>query len=248
MGVLVRRIARQETALANLRRRLEARLSRLNKRREQLRSDLRSIETEIELVGSGVGISPIGTTMPDEEAPSPRRRRRKRKSRKTPSLASELVGLVRGANGKPLTLKAITEELIRRDFPTSSKNFPKMVENRAYDLARKKVLRSLPDRAGFVLGKAAAKVGASRASSARRSVARRGGRTQVNSPTLRELVLSILKKEPRPLPVRDLAGKVLASGFKTQSSDFNNVVRVFLSKMKDEVQQAPEGGYRLKAS
>lgn len=241
MGVLVRRIAKQESQLANLRRRLEGRLSRLNKRREQLRSDLRSVETEIELVGGGVGAV---VSMPDEEVPAPQKRRRKRKSRKTPSLAAEVVGVVRGANGKPLTLKFITEELIRRDFPTSSKNFQKMVENRAYDLARKRILRSLPDRGGFVLGKAAGKLskGAAAMAAAKRP-ARKGPRTE--GPTLRELVLAILKKESRPLSVRDLSTKVLDAGFKTASADFNNVVRVFLSKMKDEVEQS-EGGYRLR--
>jgi hypothetical protein len=243
MGVLVRRIAKREAELANLRRRLEARLSRLNRRREQLRSDLRSVETEIELVGGGVEVDTAVFAMPDQTAPT-RKRRLKRKSRKTPSLASELVALVRGANGKPLTLKFITEELIRRDFPSSSKNFQKMVENRAYDLARKRVLRSLPNRGGFVLGKSAGKL---RMSSPAAKPATRRGRRRGEGPTLRELVLSTLKRETRPLVVRDLAGKVLDAGFKTQSRDFNNVLRVFLSKMKGEVEQAPEGGYRLKA-
>jgi hypothetical protein len=244
MGVLVRRIAKREAELANLRRRLEARLSRLNRRREQLRSDLRSVETEIELVGGGIEVAPAAFATPDETAPSPRKRRRKRKSRATPSLATELVTLVRGANGKPLTLKFITEELIRRDFPSSSKNFQKMVENRAYDLARKRVLRSLPNRGGFVLGKSAGKL---RMSSPAAKPATRRGRRRGEGPTLREVVLSTLKRETRPLVVRDLAGKVLDAGFKTQSRDFNNVLRVFLSKMKGEVEQAPEGGYRLKA-
>ena len=61
------RIAKRETELATLRRRLEARLSRLNNRREQLRSDLRSVETEIELVGSGgrMGPSRSGRASPE---------------------------------------------------------------------------------------------------------------------------------------------------------------------------------------
>src|SRR5438132_2884708 len=48
---IARRIARQEAQLATLRRRLDSRLTILNRRREELRDELRNVETELLAIG-----------------------------------------------------------------------------------------------------------------------------------------------------------------------------------------------------
>src|ERR1700692_183625 len=47
---LARRIAEQEVALTALRRQLDTRLTDLNRRREELRAELRTVKTEIDAV------------------------------------------------------------------------------------------------------------------------------------------------------------------------------------------------------
>jgi len=64
---LARRIAQQEAALSVLRRKLDARLTDLNRRREKLRTELRTVEAEIEAVSQAEPQS--GKPVTDQAAP-----------------------------------------------------------------------------------------------------------------------------------------------------------------------------------
>ena len=52
-------------------------------------------------------------------------------------------------------------------------------------------------------------------------------------------------RESEPIPGRELAEKVLASGYQTKSKDFLKVIWVGVGKM-DNVENVPGKGYRLK--
>ena len=47
------------------------------------------------------------------------------------------------------------------------------------------------------------------------------------------------------MSAQELADAVLANGYETASKDFKSVIWVGIGKM-DNVERAPEGGYRLK--
>ena len=62
---------------------------------------------------------------------------------------------------------------------------------------------------------------------------------------LKELVARVLAKSSRPLTTKELANKVLATGYETKSKDFRNVLWVGLGTMEN-VEHVKGVGYRLK--
>src|SRR5262249_3221794 len=63
--------------------------------------------------------------------------------------------------------------------------------------------------------------------------------------SLREGLLRVLKQAKQPVKARELAERVLATGYQTTSKDFVNVVWVALGKLDEAVKVAGEG-WRLK--
>jgi hypothetical protein len=63
--------------------------------------------------------------------------------------------------------------------------------------------------------------------------------------TLPAVVTKILAGSSEPISGRELAEKVLASGYQTKSKNFLNVIWVGVGKM-DNVENVPGKGYRLK--
>ena len=66
-----------------------------------------------------------------------------------------------------------------------------------------------------------------------------------NQPPLPEVVTQVLAKTTEPLSARALAEKVLATGYKSKSKDFINVIWAGVGKM-DNVENVQGKGYRLK--
>ena len=64
-------------------------------------------------------------------------------------------------------------------------------------------------------------------------------------PPLRILLANLLAKSRRPLAARELAEQVLASGYRTKSKNFVDVMWVALGNMEN-VQNVPGKGYILK--
>jgi hypothetical protein len=56
---------------------------------------------------------------------------------------------------------------------------------------------------------------------------------------------NLLERSKGPLLVRDLAKQALASGYRSKSKDFENVVQVTVGRM-DELVNVRGKGYRLK--
>ncbi len=133
---LARRIPGQEATLAKLRRRLDSRLADLNRRREDLRAKLRTVEAEIAAVSLGAqggeATAPVPAPPAQAETPSA-----KRQTRSGLTLPEFLIGLVREGNGKPVPIATLKAETLRRRFPTSSSNIPALVETRAGEPSRR---------------------------------------------------------------------------------------------------------------
>src|SRR5207248_965740 len=67
-----------------------------------------------------------------------------------PSLTNLIVTLLREA-GRPLTVKELGQEIMRRGFQSQSRNFPKMLAVRTRELKLKGILRRAVGQPGFVL-------------------------------------------------------------------------------------------------
>ena len=69
----------------------------------------------------------------------------------------------------------------------------------------------------------------------------------VNAKSLREYVLEILGRSKRGMSLSDLSAKVLAAGYRTESSNFRNVLYQCLYNTKDVYHDDGTGTYRLKS-
>ena len=186
------------------------------------------------------------------------------------SLPAFIVALVREANGRAISLRQVTEEATRRGLTAASRNPHEMVRWHAKELVKKHILRRAPKRGGLLLGRKKKEPGAAvpppapadekpvarTVAKAARSNAKPGSAAAKAPPTsavgaskeqrpLREVLIPLLGKSKRPMMARELAEQALAGGYRTDSTDFRNLVQVTLGRT-DEVEKAPEGGYRLK--
>jgi hypothetical protein len=175
---------------------------------------------------------------------------------------SELImACLKEAKGKPVTVRQVTEDALRRGFVTSGNSAYRAVESGVQELRKKGVVGRAKDGSGWILvpaGKATAEpkrvptpVAPAVAKSAKPSTNAVGSATSPakrdganGQPSLRQYVLGVLKRARRPLPLKDLVAKVLAEGYQSSSKDFANVVGVLLKKMP-EVRRVPDEGYAL---
>ena len=229
-----------------MRRAYETRLADLKNRREQLAEKLRLLEAEIQSVTQESPKPAAGATPTAEPTPSQIRGKRG----KLPTL---IVKLIQEA-GQPLTVKQLADEVRRRKFPTKSKNVSRLIQVRVYEMVKKGVLAHAGGQPGFVVkssdgqqGSSQAVMHAKRSPSRKPKVAMAAGRVngRGSQPPLREVLTRILKEEREPIGGGDLALKALATGYKSKSKKFRDVVWVSLGNMKN-VEHVPGKGYRLK--
>ena len=167
-----------------------------------------------------------------------------------------LETLVREAK-HPMTVKQLTEELLRRKFPTTSKNLAGIVQTRVGELVKKGIFRRPKDRAGVVPATAATNGSKAASSPAARKPVKSVSKTKAptasaakpnpKQPPLREVLTELLRKSKRPLSGSELAKQAQKAGYRSASVDFANVVWVMLKKMEN-VAHLPGKGYRLKKS
>jgi uncharacterized protein YhaN len=255
---LAHRIQQQEAELAKLRQELESRrghLAELTRRKEELQAELAKVEKDIEAVGQAGVLKPkvSATHTPATTSGS--------KATANPfegmSLPTYLVHLV-GKAKSPITVKALTEEVVRNKFPTTSKNVQAMVQTRVQDLVRKGLLRRPGDSPGVVLAQvqsptksAATKVAATtpktgkvKADSAKPTAST----THAEPPkwrSLHEVLTHVLSKSSRPLSAQELKDRVIQSGYESKSKDLKNVIWTGIKKLAT-VERIPGQGYRLK--
>jgi hypothetical protein len=152
-----------------------------------------------------------------------------------------------------MTAKELAEELVHRQFPTTSRNITGLVQNRLTELVKRGVFRRAQGQPGVVLGKPAGGTKAPDAAPATpgtASSAKAAARTTKPSqrrsqPPLRAVLTELLQKARKPLAARELAEQVLATGYQTRSKDFTDVVWTALGQL-DNVENVKGQGWRLK--
>jgi hypothetical protein len=270
---LAHRISNQEAELQKLRREFDERqrkLASLTQRKEALQAQVRQIEAESAALVTGVPKkSTVRRLISAKAAKSQLTRKAKSSSAKPPAssrsskgktgltLPHLIVKILQEARGA-LGISEITKEALHRGFTSTRSNFQKMVAIRVHELRRKGVLRPADGQAGFVLGKSSRKqVASARGSALTKKSSSDGtpagwknskpsqGNHKAEQPSLRSLLTTLLERTKGPLFVRDLAKRALASGYRSASKDFENVVQVTVARMDDLV-NVPGKGYRLK--
>jgi hypothetical protein len=234
LDALAQRISRQESELTALRQEYDARqeqLMELTGRKQELERELRDVEATIAAIDHGRG-RPGRPAKPPVPSAEPAVR---------PNLGLFLVGLLREA-GRPMLVKELVAETKSRNYPTKSGNLGNLIQTRIKELCKRKVLRRLGRKRGVTLGRRAdaADMGAS---AAKKATPHRGRRK--DQPTLAQVLREVLRQADRPLKIGELAEQVLATGYRTTSSDFPNVVGVNLARLKGVVRVHGEG-YRWK--
>jgi hypothetical protein len=253
---LAQRISQQQAELERLRREYEARqtqLSRLSRRKEELQAQLQRVEAEIQGIGRGSAPPKSATSKPAAAKPGG-------KPAAGVSLPQLLVRIV-GQAGRPITAKELAQEALRQKYTTTSRDFPALVENRVGELVKKGLLRRAPAQGGVLPGqpRSAAKAAPAKAHGGPQRKGPKPAAPPKSAPTaapggaggeqppLTAVVMKLLSKSQRPIPARELAEQVLATGYKTASKNFTHVIWVALAKMKD-VKNVPGEGYRLKTA
>jgi hypothetical protein len=276
--VLEQHIAQLEAQLAQLKKE-QTLLQNLRARKEDLQKELHRVNAQIAKVTSKVAPPSAGNTVPAAKAtPTPPAAKVAKPvsppakvpaspaavSSAAPSLADLIVACLKAANGKPVGVKQLTDETLKRGFRTTSSTPYRIVESRIQDLSKKGVVAHAKGQPGWVLGKAAPAAKPPAATpmkhGATKSVGAKPGKNGVAKvapyakkdntpakPPLREHVVIVLKRSKGPMSLKELSQKILAGGYKTGSTDFANVLGGALKKMKD-VKRVPGKGYELKGA
>ena len=250
---LAQRIDQRQAELEQLRREYEARqrqLEKLTQRKQQLQAQLQQVEAEI----AGLGQGQASPTKPITAAkPTPM------KTVPVPpngpvaplSLPKLLVEIVKEAK-RPVTIKELASEVVRRHYRSSSTSLPKTVETRVSELVKKGLLRRAPNKAGVLPGRKSPSAKASSPAAADVSkpttvdqAASKAAAGAAGELTLAAAVTKVLAASVKPLTSRELAEKVLALGYQSKSKDFINVLWTGIGKM-DNVEHVKGQGYRLK--
>jgi uncharacterized protein YhaN len=251
---LAARIQQQEADLAQLRQELESRrsqLSELTRRKEELQVELAKVEKDIEAVGQATILEPAVSTAGVAKPGSSKAASKPTVGVSLPTYLIQMVGQAK----KPITVKALAEEVMRNKFPTTSKNVPGMVQTRVYDLVKKGLLRRASDSSGFVLAQTslssnsvatkfaagAPKIGKAKVVSAKPPSSTRPAKWR----SLHEVLTHVLAKSSRPLTAQELADGVTQSGYESKSKDLKNVIWVSIGKLAN-VERLPGQGYQLK--
>jgi hypothetical protein len=259
LSELAQRLAKKQSELQHARQAYDARLANLSKQKAALESQLRDVEKEIQAVGKATPAAapksaPKSAPTAKRAAVAPRPR-----GASGQTLPGLLVELVRAAGG-PVTVKELTQQVVRSKFQTTSTNIPRMVNNKVGELVKRGLLRRATGRPGVVLGqapaakaKAAAKPAANSKKSAKPAPAAKPAAKPAAAAadhakgSLRALLVQLLAQSNRPLRAKELADLALQKGYKTTSGTFVNVVWDALNKLSD-VENVRGKGYQLKKS
>jgi hypothetical protein len=231
---LAKRLARTQSQVDRLRNQYESRLEVLRRRRANLQSQLDKVEAEIQRAqGQESAVAPAAAPVA-----APARGRRGKIG-----LRDWILKMIQEA-GRPLTAGFLAEEIRRRKIPTKSKDIPRLVQTRLFEMRRTGILTHIKGRPGYTLvnpNGRPAPAAAQLKPAAKPSIAAR----RKKQPALSHLLRTFLAKSKSPLPGPELARRALAAGYKSQSENFNAVVSVALSNMDDAVHVAGQG-YRLR--
>jgi hypothetical protein len=229
----------------------ESRLSALHARKEELEAEIRQVDAEIQAAAPS---GPAAPTPSVRQQPQPATAPAPAEPRQT--LAQALVGVLR-ATGRAMKAQELADELVRRQFPTTSQNLAKMIGIKMAEYVQKGLVARVEGGEGYILPptKAALKTKPAKVAPGKERTASNGHVSHNGSqpklaatngqPSLRSLLNDLLAKSKQPVKAKDLAAQVLATGYTTTSKSFINLIWVALGKMKD-VEKVPDQGFRLK--
>jgi len=236
---LGQRISQQQAELEKLRKEYEARqtkMGELARRKEQLLAQLRHVEEELRVVDAGGTPTkrPAPAAIVASKKPTPAATPAAKPAKKPATKPTKKVPLVRllveivNTAGRAMKLKDLTQELEKRKYATTSTHLARMVKNRITALVKKKLLRRAENKKGVLPAKRPA--------------------TAPGDLTLVDAVTQVLAKSAHPLSAKELADKVLESGYHTKSKDFRRTVMAAAWEMPNVEHLKGKGskGYRLK--
>jgi hypothetical protein len=164
---LAQRITQQQAELETLRQEYEARqadLRRFTLRKEELQAELLRVNAEIQaLAQGGTPTAAAAPTPPTNGQASAKRPVAKASSgtsasvpSQTPTLPKLLLEIV-GTAKAPMTVKTLTEEVLRRNYVTTSKHLASLVDTRISELIKKGLIRRAKNQPGVVAVRTSAK-------------------------------------------------------------------------------------------
>ena len=196
---LAQRIDRQQAELAKLCQEYEARqaqLQKLMRRKEELQTQLRQVETELNGVGRGSAVSPDPAATTPAMPAKPAGDKPGKKPTGSVSLLQLLLRIVAKA-GRPITIKELATEVVRRKHPTTGRSIPALVGERVKYLVKKGLLRRRRiDRACCRLRRQRP-----------RKFRRRSPRAARQRPSRRGRSLPGPQPPPRPPPLENRSGR-----------------------------------------
>jgi hypothetical protein len=253
---LEEQIAHLERELEALRRERESRkhqLTTLARRKQELQSQLKQVEAEIAALSS---TQAAATEQPKKAVPSA-------PPLQSPSAGKpklgELVLTLLGEAGKPMTARQLSEVVQQRGFRLSGNNPVKSVEARVQEMKKKGLVRRASGQPGYSLVSSApgaktekaksapvahpkrAKTAAKPATASKSAPPKQRGK----QPSLRQAITDVLKNSRKPLSSSELAERVLASGYKSDSKNFMDAIWSMIGQM-DNIERLEGKGYRLK--
>jgi DNA-binding transcriptional MerR regulator len=251
---IAQQLSQKQSEIEALRLAYEQRLQGLQQRKQELEAELRELDTEIR-VATKKGSSAVSVA-----APAPQVRRQLKAAVAVPELAAkqtlfELLVAIVGEKGRPVKVAELVDELVRREYPTTSTNLPKMIGIKVADLVNRGLLKRAEGEEGVTLpqakaaSKKPAKAAATQKTASNGHVSGNGSSTakprKLEGLSLREVLGVLLSESKKPMKAKDLATQALARGYKTKSETFVDVVWTALGQMKD-VENVHGEGYRLK--
>lgn len=243
---VAQRIAQQQSELQRLRQEYQGRTRRLKKltrRKQQLQAQLDKIDGRIHAL-NGAGRAALKLKAAAPVQPRSAKTARRTKKRKSGSLAQLLVTVLREA-GKPLSNKELTEEVRRRAFATRASDLSKVVATRVWALVKKGHLQRTSDHKIVAVGGKKSTRSLPTSPAVKSASGKSASKALKGRPSLQAVLTQILQKSDKPLPGSELASRVLATGYKSQSQNFINLIWVTLGRM-DNVENTRGQGYRLK--
>ncbi len=257
MQSLAQQISQQQAELEGLRREYETRqthLAELNRQKQELKAQLQQIEEHIRATKQGGPLPEALTAETEESATKPRRRRRRGRRRSGGSaaprpntLGAVILEIMQQAGG-PITVKNLSEEVVRRKYSTSSQNLPAVVKNQIHHLQKRGLVRRVSRKQGYTVKGRAPSASAGPGSAATKAPSgngalrsKRGGQKL----PLRVVLTKVLAQAKKPMTAREMADAALATGYKTKSKNFMDVMWVVLGGMKN-IKKVPGEGYALK--
>jgi hypothetical protein len=269
---LARQITAREAELAKLRQEYAQRnskLTELNRRKEALQQQLQQLEKELQEAGKkqdshAPAKAPVAKKATPMPSAAPKLTVAKTSLSSEPmSLPKFLVHLVEQAD-HPLSAKELAQEVVRRKYPSKSKDLAGMVETRVSELVRKGILGRTADKTALVVAhKAGAKSSSptpsSKKTESRSSTSSVSAKTTKTTKTtkstkasktgrgssLKQMLHDVLAASSVPMKTTELAQAVLKRGYETASKDFKNVIWVCIGDM-ESVENIRGQGYRLK--